>query len=134
MHLYLDASAAIKLFSKEQESFAMADLIREVSTSGAGKVFASTLTRLETIRSLRWKGIDPSKAMAFLDEADLVDVKARDYRIAESAEPDSLRSLDSLHMTLALRLKELGIILVSYDKQLVDAAIANGLKVLSPRL
>lgn len=134
MHLYLDASAAIKLFSKEQESFAMADLIREVSTSGAGKVFVSTLTRLETIRSLRRKGIDPSKAMAFLVEADLVDVKAGDYRIAESAEPDSLRSLDSLHLTLALRLKELGIILVSYDKQLVDAAIANDLKVLSPRL
>ena len=134
MHLYLDSSAAVKLFTAEAESPALASVVRESIGSGPGRLFLSRLTRLETVRSLRRKGEDPTIADRFFEAADLVDIRPQDFEKAQQVLPSSLRSLDSLHLVSALRLSELGIAMVTYDRQLAEAAAAAGLRAISPGL
>lgn len=134
MNLYLDSSAAVKLFAAEAESQALASVVRELIGSGSGRLFVSRLTQLETVRSLRRKGVDPSIAASFFEAADLVDIKPQDFEKAQHVLPSSLRSLDALHLVSALRLIELGAAMVTYDRQLAEAATAAKLKVISPGL
>ena len=134
MNLYLDSSAAVKLFTAEAESPALASVVRESIGSGLGRLFLSRLTRLETVRSLRRKGEDPTIADRFFEAADLVDIRPQDFEKAQQVLPSSLRSLDSLHLVSALRLSELGIAMVTYDRQLAEAAAAAGLRAISPGL
>lgn len=131
MRIYLDSSAAVKLFSNELESKELANLIRDAIVFPRS-IFVSRLTRLETVRSLQRKGIDPSAAIHFFQAVDMVDVKTDDLKLAESVKPESIRSLDAIHLSVALRIKDLGASFVSYDKQLIEAAAENGLEVLSP--
>ena len=134
MNLYLDSSAAVKLFTAEAESPALASVVRELIGSGVGRLFLSRLTQLETVRSLRRKGEDPTIADRFFEAADLVDIRPQDFEKAQQVLPSSLRSLDSLHLVSALRLSELGIAMVTYDRQLAEAAAAAGLRAISPGL
>jgi predicted nucleic acid-binding protein len=134
MNLYLDSSAAVKLFTAEAESPALGSVVRESIGSGVGRLFISRLTRLETVRSLRRKGEDPTIADRFFEAADLVDIRPQDFDKAQHVLPSSLRSLDSLHLVSALRLSELGIAMVTYDRQLAEAAAAAGLRAISPGL
>ncbi len=134
MNLYLDSSAAVKLFTAEAESPALASVVRELIASRVGRLFLSRLTRLETARSLRRKGEDPTVADRFFEAADLVDIRPQDFEKAQHVLPSSLRSLDSLHLVSALRLSELGIAMVTYDRQLAEAAAAAGLRAISPGL
>jgi predicted nucleic acid-binding protein len=134
MNLYLDSSATVKLFTAEAESGALALLLRELVSSGSGRLFISRLTKLETVRSLRRKGVDPSVAASFLESADLVDIRSQEFENAQHVLPSSLRSLDALHLVSALRLSDLGVAMVTYDRQLAEAAKAAKLRVLSPGL
>ena len=134
MNLYLDSSAAVKLFTAEAESPALASVVRELIGSGVGRLFLSRLTQLETVRSLRRKGEDPTVADRFFEGADLVDIRSQDFEKAQHVLPSSLRSLDALHLVSALRLSELGIAMVTYDRQLAEAAAAAGLRAISPGL
>jgi len=134
MNLYLDSSAAVKLFTAEAESPALGSVVRELIGSGVGRLFLSRLTQLETVRSLRRKGEDPTVADRFFEAADLVDIRPQDFEKAQHVLPSSLRSLDSLHIVSALRLSELGIAMVTYDRQLAEAAAAAGLRAISPGL
>jgi len=134
MNLYLDSSAAVKLFTAEAESPALASVVRELIGSGVGRLFLSRLTQLETVRSLRRKGEDPTVADRFFEAADLVDIRSKDFEKAQHVLPSSLRSLDALHLVSALRLSELGIAMVTYDRQLAEAAAAAGLRAISPGL
>lgn len=134
MNLYLDSSAAVKLFAAEAESPALASVVRELIGSGVGRLFLSRLTQLETVRSLRRKGEDPTVADRFFEAADLVDIRSKDFEKAQHVLPSSLRSLDALHLVSALRLSELGIAMVTYDRQLAEAAAAAGLRAISPGL
>jgi len=134
MNLYLDSSAAVKLFTAEAESPALGSVVRELIGSGVGRLFISRLTRLETVRSLRRKGEDPTIADRFFEAADLVDIRPQDFEKAQHVLPSSLRSLDSLHLVSALRLSELGIAMATYDRQLAEAAAAAGLRAISPGL
>lgn len=134
MNLYLDSSAAVKLFAAEAESQALASVVRELIGSGSGRLFVSRLTQLETVRSLRRKGVDPSSAASFFEAADLVDIKPQDFEKAQHVLPSSLRSLDALHLVSALRLSELDTAMVTYDRQLAEAATEAKLKVISPGL
>jgi predicted nucleic acid-binding protein len=134
MNLYLDSSAAVKLFTAEAESPALGSVVRELIASRVGRLFISRLTRLETVRSLRRKGEDPTVADRFFEAADLVDIRPQDFEKAQHVLPSSLRSLDSLHLVSALRLSELGIAMATYDRQLAEAAAAAGLRAISPGL
>jgi len=134
MNLYLDSSAAVKLFTAEAESPALGSVVRELIGSGVGRLFLSRLTQLETVRSLRRKGEDPTVADRFFEAADLVDIRPQDFEKAQHVLPSSLRSLDSLHLVSALRLSELGIAMVTYDRQLAEAAAAAGLRAISQGL
>jgi predicted nucleic acid-binding protein len=134
MNLYLDSSAAVKLFTAEAESPALGSVVRELIASRVGRLFLSRLTQLETVRSLRRKGEDPTVADRFFEAADLVDIRPQDFEKAQHVLPSSLRSLDSLHLVSALRLSELGIAMVTYDRQLAEAAAAAGLRAISPGL
>ena len=124
----------MKLFTAEAESPALGSVVRELIGSGVGRLFISRLTRLETVRSLRRKGEDPTIADRFFEAADLVDIRPQDFEKAQHVLPSSLRSLDSLHLVSALRLSELGIAMVTYDRQLAEAAAAAGLRAISPGL
>lgn len=52
---------------------------------------------------------------------------------AADCEPRALRSLDALHIASALEFSDELEGIVTYDEQLAEAALANGIPALSPR-
>lgn len=132
MNLYLDSSAVVKLFAKEAGSSNLVELLRSELGGSGSRLIVSRLTRVETLRSLRRRGVDVSAAKAFLAQADLIELRAEDFILAETLTPPQLRSLDALHLASAIRLSQLDIGFVTYDRQLGAAARDAGLKVLTP--
>ena len=128
--LYLDASALVKLGKKEAETEALRRSLR-----GSAFVFTSAISMVEVARAFR---------RAVPDEADdltetvlaRVDVHAlTDAVIAAAArlDPPSLRTLDALHLSTALELRNAITGFVTYDARLAEAATVAGLPVAAPR-
>jgi len=72
------------------------------------------------------------QARAVLDTVILMKMPTAVFERAATLEPDLLRSLDSLHLAVALELGDELEGLVTYDRRLADAADALGIKVFSP--
>lgn len=124
--IYVDASAAVKLLVHETESSAL----REALKSAARPLVASFLlhTELHCAAGRRPELIAADAVNAVLSTLTLVDVTRGDLLSATTHPP--LRSNDAIHLATALRL---GVDeLLSYDRELADAATAAGLRVLAP--
>ena len=67
-----------------------------------------------------------------LDQIDLIDLGPRIRVLAQTAKPATVRSLDAIHLGTALHARPGLISFVTYDKRLLDAASAAGLRVDSP--
>lgn len=123
---YVDASAFVKLFADEPESPATRRFLARPLTS-------SDLLAIEVRRAARrLGGSAPDQAERGLAGVELVpiDVEVRD--LAGSIGPPRLESLDAIHLATAFLIRERLDALVTYDRQLAEAAEAVGLKVLSP--
>lgn len=133
MFVYLDTSAAIKLFKDEAESQALADWLDEHATD---RQVTSHLTRTELRRALHSSGAHDrtmERAVTWLDRAAHVRMPAETFDAAGMLHPGArLRSLDALHIEAALGLGSLVSAFVAYDKRLVEAADAAGLTVVVP--
>ena len=127
MRWYIDSSAIIKLIKPELESNSLLQKLPPLLTT-------SQLSRVEVIRT-----INSHHPILLEDAYDvLVDIPMLqvDYAVLSGAENlpafIKLRALDSIHMATALSMKSEIEGIITYDKEMVTAAVALGFKTLSP--
>ncbi|HMD34503.1 MAG TPA: type II toxin-antitoxin system VapC family toxin [Vicinamibacterales bacterium] len=128
--VYLDASALVKLVFDEDGT---ADLRRFLADWPHRA--CSILGRVEVLRTART--IDDSlverHAHDALKRVVFIDLDSALIRHAMEVEPRTLRALDAIHLATALSLMPHLAGMVAYDRQLLKAAGAAGLKTWAPR-
>ena len=73
------------------------------------------------------------RARAVLDSITLIDVGTQNFEQAGRLEPAPLRTLDAVHLAVALELGDDMDGIVTYDERLSEAARLNGVPTLAPR-
>ncbi|MFY9262466.1 MAG: type II toxin-antitoxin system VapC family toxin [Actinomycetaceae bacterium] len=128
--IYLDASAALKLFINETESADLYDFLLAQQN-----IFSSTLLEVELSRALRRLNKPLDAIEPFLAGFNLIEI---DQEIVSRARSLTLhlKSLDAIHLASAMFINSARnpVSLVSYDLKLLEAAKQLGLTVLSPGL
>ncbi len=125
---YLDTSAAVKLIAHEPGTD---ELRRWIEWTGA-ELVASELVRTELMRTVRRRAPERiAAARLLLDTVHVADVTTADLFRADLVEPVELRTLDAIHLAVALSLAPLDG-LVTYDDRLAAAARDHGLDVVAP--
>jgi predicted nucleic acid-binding protein len=126
---YLDTSALVKLVVAEPGS----DPLREWLAAEEREPVSSDLARTELLRSVRRVAPDRLvRARLVLDAVTLVQAGTPVFESAGRLEPEGLRSLDALHLAVALELGDDLRGIVTYDERLAAAAAANGMPVVAP--
>ncbi len=129
MAYYLDTSALVKLVVAEPGS----DPLREWLAAEEREPVSSDLARTELLRSVRRVAPDRLvRARLVLDAVTLVQAGTPVFESAGRLEPEGLRSLDALHLAVALELGDDLRGIVTYDERLAAAAAANGMPVVAP--
>lgn len=124
---YLDSSALVKLAVQEAESDALRGHL------GRSQVVASVLVRTELMRAVMGSGKEANvKARAALKKTGLVAISEKVLDAAGELPPVVLRSLDAIHLATALQLGDDVKEVVTYDRRMVAAAEALGMRVVSP--
>ncbi|HEY3605519.1 MAG TPA: type II toxin-antitoxin system VapC family toxin [Sporichthyaceae bacterium] len=128
MRHYLETSAAAKLLVAEAETSALKAHLDGLPASD--ERMSSTLTETELRRMAVRLGLDQGLATDVLARFDLVDVPRAAFREAGILPGPHLRSVDALHLTMALRMA--ADVVIGYDRRLIAAARNLGLTVASP--
>ncbi len=129
MVFYVDTSAAVKLVITEAGSRAM---LRWATEQEDG-LLSSDLLRTELLRAVRRGGPDQmQRARRVLDSLTLVTVPTSMFERAGELDVEGLRSLDALHLAVALDLGDDLDGIVTYDERLGDAARSFGVTVIAP--
>ena len=125
---YLDSSALVKLVVREPESAAL----RRWARSADG--FATcALARTELIRAVAPSGPSAvARARALLRRVDLIALDDVLLDAAAGIGPDTLRTLDAIHLAAAMALGDDLTAVVTYDRRMAIGAEALGLPVVSP--
>jgi predicted nucleic acid-binding protein len=129
MAWYVDTSAFLKLVVEEDHS----DAFRRWAEANEEGLFSSDLMRVEALRSAR-RHSPPALAAARdgLDAIALLPVTRAAYDMAAELDPGVLRTLDALHLAVALtagdELEGVG----TYDDRLASAATLHGVRVAKP--
>jgi uncharacterized protein len=127
---YLDTSAAVKLIVREPETSALRTELAKWS-----RRMSSALLRVELIRTAKRVGLPAviEVANARVDDLDLIRIDDALLNNAAHLGPDTLRSLDAIHLATAVSLgSDLGAV-ITYDQRMSEGAIALGLPVLTPQ-
>ncbi len=130
MVYYLDTSALVKLVVLEDETAALS---RWLVAADRAPV-SCDLARTELMRAVR--RADPDRvvqARAVLDSITLIDVGTQNFEQAGRLGPLLLRTLDAVHLAVALELGDDLDGIVTYDERLAEAARFNGVLTLAPR-
>ena len=128
--IYLDSAAVVKLVHAEPESQALRAWLDERSDTGWA---SSVLMEIETFRALaRYAPEAVTRLHPVLDQIDLIDMSPRIRILAQTIRPVTVRSLDAIHLGAALSIRRILTSFVTYDKRLLDAAIAAGLPAEAP--
>ena len=126
---YLDTSALVKLIVAEDETAALIAWLDETD----GDWVSSDLTRTELLRAVRRSAPDRVlRAREVLDSITLLNVTTQIYEEAARIDPPTLRTLDSLHLAVALDLADDLESIITYDDRLAEAATANGVRTMAP--
>ncbi len=128
-HLYLDASALVKLIVAESESDALRSFL-----DGSPSIVSSRLAAVE-VRRVAARQIEhdtDAQVSQILDSVFFIELDVSLAEAAGAVPPPSLRSLDAIHLASAESLAEELAALVTYDHRLADAARARGLQVEAP--
>jgi predicted nucleic acid-binding protein len=125
---YIETSAAAKLLVAEPETPALKAHLDGLPASD--ERMSSTLTETELRRMAVRMELDQGSVTDVLARFDLVDLPRGAFREAGILPGPNLRSLDALHLTMALRLS--ADVVIVYDHRLVAAARGLGLTVISP--
>lgn len=124
--IYLDSSAIVKLLEQEAESDALRDYL--IDSTGAATI--CDLGETEVRRMATRKGISQARATQVLDEFDIAHIERSIYAEAGLLPGLNPRSLDALHIAVALRIHADPFI--TYDMRQAEAAAACGLRVVTP--
>ena len=130
MAVYIDTSAFFKLVRDEQHSRALHAWLRNEPPTLVG----SELLRIEGIRVTR--RISPTllaEARSRLSAIPQLRVTSDTWMRAAELEPAGLRSLDALHLALALTMNEDLEAMLTYDERLTEACAHHGIRVIAPR-
>jgi predicted nucleic acid-binding protein len=128
--LYLDSAAVVKLVHAEPESAALRAWLDERAEIGWT---SSVLVEIESFRALaRYAPEAVGRLAPVLDQIDLIDLSPRVRTLAQNVRPVTVRSLDAIHLGAALTVRRDLTSFVSYDKRLLEAAVAAGLPADSP--
>jgi uncharacterized protein len=128
--IYLDSAAVVKLAHAEPESAALRGWLNERAET---PWISSVLTEIESFRALaRYAPQAASRLPAVLDQIDLIDLGQHIRMVAQAVTPATVRSLDAIHLGTALSIRPALTSFVTYDKRLLDAALAAGLPIDSP--
>jgi uncharacterized protein len=125
--IYAETSAVLKLVVEKQESPTLAAYLSAASQTHS--LVASMLLYTELHCAARRRAIHGELVNAALGGINLVDLVRSDLMYA-AALPGRLRSADAIHLATAIRLQV--DVLVSYDVELLTAAVDAGINVLSP--
>jgi predicted nucleic acid-binding protein len=126
---YVDTSALVKLVVAEAESAA---LVAWLDDTGRDPV-SSDLVRTELVRAVRRAVPDRLvRARAVVDAVTLVELTTATFEAAGRLDPTLLRTLDALHLAVALDLGDDLEGIVTYDERLAGAARAHGVAVHAP--
>jgi len=128
--IYLDSAAVVKLVHAEPESPALRAWLDERSETAWA---SSVLVEIETFRALaRYAPEAVTRLHPVLDQIDLIGMSPRIRILAQTVRPVTVRSLEAIHLGTALSIRRTLTSFVTYDKRLLDAAIAAGLQTDSP--
>jgi uncharacterized protein len=128
--IYLDSAAIVKLVHAEAESAALRAWLGERADTGW---ISSVLAEIESFRALtRYAPEAAARLPAVLDQIDLIGLDAPVRILAQTVRPATVRSLDAIHLGTALHTRQLVTSFVTYDKRLLDAALAAGLPAEAP--
>ena len=129
MAFYLDTSAFLKLVVAEDGSASM----RAWATGDGVQMVASDLLRTEALRaSRRHSPAALLQARLLLESVHLMALTADICDRAAELDPSILRSLDALHLAIALMLGDELEAVVTYDERLAAACSTHGIPVLAP--
>ena len=128
--IYLDSAAVVKLVHAEAESAALRGWLDERAET---RWISSVLTEVESFRALaRYAPEAAARLPAVLDLIELVDLDPSVRIQAQAIRPVTVRSLDAIHLGTALCVRRALTSFVTYDKRLLDAALAAGLPADAP--
>lgn len=128
--IYLDSAAIVKLVHAEAESDALRAWLDERADTGW---VSSVLAEIESFRALaRYAPEAAARLPAVLDQIDLIDLDPPVRILAQTVRPATVRSLEAVHLGTALRTRRSLTSFVTYDKRLLDAALAAGLPAEAP--
>ena len=126
--IYLDSSAIVKLVVNEPESAALYNFLVD-----RRPLVSSALARVEVSRAVLSCGSQEQRAAKeVLGWMDLMRISSRILDIAGTLQPDSLRTLDAIHLASAVSLEDTLAEFVCYDRRLSQAAANQGWTVASP--
>jgi uncharacterized protein len=128
--IYLDSTAIVKLVHAEAESAALRAWLDERADTGW---ISSVLAEIESFRALaRYAPEAAARLPAVLDQIDLIGLDSPVRILAQTVRPATVRSLDAIHLGTALHTRHTLTSFVTYDKRLLDAALAAGLPAEAP--
>ncbi len=128
--IYLDSSALLKLLFEEDESAALAQWITERAGT---PLVSSELAKVEVVRAARRLDADVvPTARALVSQLDLIPLSGGVIDEAADAGEPLLRTLDAIHLTSLLALRNDLTAFVAYDNRLIAAADAVGIKAVRP--
>ncbi len=129
MAWYVDTSAFLKLIVEEEHSGAL----RRWAEANEEGLFSSRLMRVEALRSAR-RHSRPALAATRdrLDTVALLPVTNAAYDLAAELDPAVLRTLDALHLAVALAIGDELEGVATYDDRLASAATLHGVAVAKP--
>ena len=119
----------MKLVVEEEETAALIAWINAAEL----ELVSSDLARTELLRAVRRAAPDRVvRARDVLDAVTLLELTTQIYEEAARVDPPSLRTLDALHLAVALDLGDDLESIVTYDDRLAHAATVNGVRVTAP--
>jgi len=130
MVIYLDSSAIVKLVTGEAEAAALRTYLAD-ETERSGPACSSSLAHTEVRRAATHNAAPLSAAARVLDQLEIIDLDRTVLTEAGLLPGHVLRSLDAIHVAVALR--EDVDAFVTYDTRQAEAAASCGLRVITPR-
>ena len=124
--VYLDTSALGALLIEQPESNALVEWLDRTADVLVSSDLLETELRRITVR----EGIDQGAVTRILDGVGLAALDRAVYRGADLLPMPYLRTLDALHLEVAMRLDATAVL--TYDHRLGKAARAVGLQVIAP--
>lgn len=126
--LYLDTSAFLKLLVDEDHSTEL----RAVLGAAGAAAWSSTLLDVEAHRAARRLGVPADVVAEHLDTVTLFSLGESTLGAARTVGPDTLRTLDALHLAAALELGADLEAVVTYDRRLAAGCVSGGCDVVAP--